>query len=132
MISSCVILAVLGFLISLYTYRTEEKIKTDPSFKPFCDISDRISCSKVVTSPYAKLFLVSNSVAGMAYYVFVAVVAALRYNHLLLAATIGGCAVSAVLAYILFAKIRTVCVLCISLYLVNVALLVCVIRAVSV
>ena len=60
-----VLLAVLGFGISLYTYITEQKVKLNPEYKPVCDLSDRISCSKPMKSQYANIFFLSNA-AGYA------------------------------------------------------------------
>ena len=42
----------LGLLLSIYAYYVEEKYEKDSNYKPICDIDpDRISCTKVLTSP---------------------------------------------------------------------------------
>ena len=39
------LLSIAGFLISLYGFSIEQKLKTNPNYKPMCDISDRASCT---------------------------------------------------------------------------------------
>ena len=122
-------LASLGFLLSLYAYRVEKKILTDPHYKPFCDLSDMISCTKPLTSPYAKLFYISNSIAGMMYYALIALLALLPMSHLnlpnlhiptlLVIVSFGGALASIILAYLLYVKIKSLCLICTSLYLIN-------------
>jgi vitamin-K-epoxide reductase (warfarin-sensitive) len=117
-------LAALGLAISLYTYRTEQKIKKDSSFKPACDISDRISCSKPMLSPYANIFFFSNATIGIVYYALIGILAYFNYVHVILLAAVGSCLASCFLAYLLYFKIRTLCILCTSLYVVNFLILV--------
>lgn len=111
--------AAVGFCISLYMYLVEQKVKQDPSYKPFCDLSDRVSCTKPMKSDYGNLLFVSNTLIGMIYYALVAGLASVHASSLLLAATVGGCLVSCYLAYLLLVKIKSVCLLCVSLYVVN-------------
>lgn len=118
------ILAALGFGISLYTYLLEKKIEREPDYKPACDINDRISCTKPIKSEYANIFYFSNALVGMVYYALIVVLGLLGVSKLLLIATIGGCLVSAILAYFLYFKIKSLCLLCTSLYIINIALLI--------
>jgi len=74
-IISILILGVLGFVVSLYAFSIEQKIARDPSYKPACDLSDAISCSKPVLSPYGRLFGLSNGLLGMGFYAAVCVLA---------------------------------------------------------
>lgn len=119
-----IILAVIGFCISLYTYHLEQKIKVNPDFKPACDISDTISCTKPIKSEYANLFYVSNAFMGIVYYVIIAALAYFHAHTLLLIAAAGGVLVSLVLAYFLYFKIKSLCLLCTSLYIVNILILI--------
>ena len=113
------IFSLIGFAISLYTYITEKKVAENPAFKPFCDISDYISCSKPMRSPYANIFFISNALVGMMYYVVMFILAMLHASKLLLIASIGGACVSIFLAYLLYFKIRALCLLCTTLYVIN-------------
>lgn len=124
MITPIFILSFIGFGISLYTYLLEQKIKQTPDYKPACDLSDTVSCTKPIKSNYGKLFFVSNSVMGMLYYCGVALLAFLNASMLLVLASFGGIIVSCILAYILYFKIKSFCLLCNALYIVNIAIFV--------
>jgi uncharacterized membrane protein len=115
--------AILGFAIALYDYIVEKKLKENPAYKPACDLSDRVSCSAVIKSPYSRIFFLSNAVIGIAYYILVAMLASLEMPFLLYIATIGGVLVSIVLAYLLYFKIKSLCIVCTSLYAINLILL---------
>jgi vitamin-K-epoxide reductase (warfarin-sensitive) len=130
MILSLVILALLGFIISLHLYIIELRIAKNPFYKPFCNISDKISCTKVLSTPYAKMFSVSNALVGMVFYAIYALLAILNASTLLLVAAVIACIASAIFAYILYVKIKTVCILCTSIYIINIALLIITLRSV--
>lgn len=125
------IVALIGFCISLYTYLLEKKVKENPDFKPACDLSDRVSCTKPMFSPYANLFYFSNAFVGMLYYIVIIVLAMLDAPKFLVIATVGGIIVSGVLAYLLYFKIQSLCILCTSLYIVNIILLILALKAYS-
>ena len=118
------ILAIIGFCISLYTYLTEKKIKEAPEYKPFCDISDRISCTRVMKSEYSNIFYFSNALVGMLFYLFIAISAILDATNLILIGAIIAGIATCVLAYLLYFKIKSLCILCTSLYLINIIMLI--------
>lgn len=118
------ILAIIGFCIACYAYYVERKMKTDATYRPACDINDRISCSKAIQSPYAKLFILSNSILAMIYYTVVGLLAFMGLHTLLIAATVFGVVTSCFFAYLLYFKIKTLCLVCTSLYIINIALLI--------
>ena len=118
------ILAALGMIISLYTNVLEQKIKKMPSYRPMCDISDAISCTKPMKSKYASLFYISNAWLAFAFYALVFVFAALHQQTFLLITVIAGCLVSCIFAYLLYFKIKSLCILCTSMYVINVLLLI--------
>lgn len=130
MMKLIIIVAIIGFCISLYTYLLEKKVKENPDFKPACDLSDRVSCTKPMFSPYANLFYFSNAFVGMLYYVLVVILALLHLHTLLVIATIGGCIVSCILGYLLYFKIKSLCILCTSMYIINLILLALALKAV--
>ena len=117
------ILAITGFLISTYAYITEKKLNVNPDFKPACDLSDRISCSKPLKSEYANLFYISNTMAGITFYALLAILAFFNMTAALFYAAIAACALSLYLAYLLYFKIGALCLICTSLYIVNALLL---------
>ncbi len=114
-----IILATIGFFISLYTYWVEQKIKRDSAYKPVCDLSDRISCSKPMLSPYANIFFFSNALISTTYYTAVIFLAYFNMTQLLFILALGACIISAGLAYLLYFKIKSLCLLCTSLYIIN-------------
>lgn len=71
MMLSILLLAIIGFCVSVYTYLLEKKIKQEPEYRPMCDISENVSCTKPMKSPYAHIFYFSNALVGMAFYVLV-------------------------------------------------------------
>jgi vitamin-K-epoxide reductase (warfarin-sensitive) len=119
MLHVLLILALIGFAISLYGYITEQKVKKDAAFKAACDISDKVSCTKVMLSPYADLFFFSTFGIALVYYAFIGILAAFNLINIIFFASIASCLLSCYLAYLLFFKIKLLCVLCVSLYVVN-------------
>ncbi len=117
------ILAIIGFFVSLYAYYIEKKIAKDPTYKPMCDLSDRISCSKPIVSPWGKIIIFSNALIGMIFYVVVLLFYFLNYTPLLFYSALIAVGASLVLAYILFFKIKTLCLLCCCIYVINILLL---------
>jgi vitamin-K-epoxide reductase (warfarin-sensitive) len=122
-------LAAVGFCISLYTYLLEKKVKAAPDYKGFCDLSDTISCTKPMKTQYANLFYYSNAFIGMVFYLVVILLAYFKATSLLILATTAACAFSALLAYFLYFKIKSFCLLCTSLYIINILLLLLSLRA---
>lgn len=116
-------LATLGFIISLYAYITERKVKDDPNYKAACDLSDTVSCTKPMQSEYANLFFISNSFLGMAFYACIATLAFFDAAQLLFFASLMSCVFTCYLAYVLYFKIKSLCIICTSLYIINFSLL---------
>lgn len=120
-----ILIALIGFAISLYSYYLEQKLKNDENFKASCDINDRISCTRPMLTPYSHFFYFSNSILGMIFYAAVALLAFFGFSKLVLVLAIGGMIASCVLAYLLYFEIKSFCMVCTSLYIVNILLLVC-------
>jgi vitamin-K-epoxide reductase (warfarin-sensitive) len=115
--------AALGFGISVYTYIVEQRVKSEATYKAACDISDYVSCTKPMLSPYSHIFYFSNAVIGMLYY---AVVAFLAFFHLFFALfllSLVAALVTIFLAYLLYVKIQSFCILCTSVYIINFVIL---------
>lgn len=113
------VLAVCGFLISLYGFLVEQKFRQNPNYKPVCDINNRISCSKAFMSEYGKLFGVTNTLAGMAYYGLVFVLVILGFSNLLFYLTAIGVGASFFFAYLLIFKVQSLCLVCFATYIIN-------------
>ncbi|HEX2978019.1 MAG TPA: vitamin K epoxide reductase family protein [Candidatus Babeliales bacterium] len=117
------LLAAIGFFISLYAALTERKVSEDQNYKAACDLTDTISCTKPMKSEYAHLFYISNSFTGMIYYATLAVLAYFHIPLLVMIMAIGGALFSCFLAYLLYFKIKALCLVCTSLYIINFLLL---------
>lgn len=126
MLMQIIILALIGFCLSLYAYYLEYKVKNDEKFKASCDINDRISCTRPILSPYSHFFYFSNGVLGLIFYTLIALLAFFNLHLPLLILAVGGVICSCVLAYLLYFEIKSFCLVCTSLYVINALILLCV------
>ena len=118
------IISIFGLLLSVYAFFVEKKIEKSKSYKPLCDISKKISCTKAFGSKYGSLAGVSNSFAGIFFYLiipFLAFFGHLNYIFYLAIISVLG---SIYLAYTQITKIKSFCLVCSGIYLVNLLLLV--------
>ena len=123
MFQSIFIFSVIGLCISMYIYSIEQKLKKNPNYKPMCDVSDSVSCTKPMKSNYAQMFYISNSVISMIFYSVLAVFSLLGMHKIIFFLVVAGCIVSCILAYFLYFRIKSLCILCTSLYIINFILL---------
>lgn len=117
------IIAVCGFLISLYALYVRHKVLKAPTYSPICDIRANISCSKALGSQYSKTLGVPNPLAGLLFYGLLLVLS-FSYMHLAIYPVIASVLFSLYLAYISYIKQKNFCLVCTLTYLVNFALLV--------
>jgi vitamin-K-epoxide reductase (warfarin-sensitive) len=122
MISTVMIVMIIGLIISIYGIVEERKMKQDAMYKPACDITDKISCSRVFLSSYSTTFGISNIWIATAYYCTLIVLSFMQITALVTALAYAGVAVSFVFAYIMFFKVRAICPVCVSLYIVNIVI----------
>ncbi|KAG5327299.1 VKOR1 reductase, partial [Pseudoatta argentina] len=126
-----VFMCVLGLIFSYYAYAVEVKKDQDDSYQPLCDISEHISCTKVFMTEYGKgfglfsknsVFNVRNPIYGLIFYTLVAILSVIN-NYIFLAATVILGIISNILSiylsHILYLQ-RDICVVCISMYIINV------------
>lgn len=118
------LLSALGLLVSAYGYFVEKKMEHDVTYKPFCDISDAISCSKPFKSMYGKTFGISNTILGLMFYSFMLVLSALDARMALFYGALGAAVATVYFAYILYVKVRSFCLVCTTMYVINIALLI--------
>ena len=114
-----ILIALLGLCVSVYAYTIERKLQNNPNYHPACNLSDRISCTKPILSSYGNIFYFSNAVMGIAYYITVIILAVLNLWNPLLILSALSCLASLWLAYLLISKIKALCILCISIYIIN-------------
>ncbi|XP_071152143.1 vitamin K epoxide reductase complex subunit 1-like protein 1 [Mytilus galloprovincialis] len=135
------IFCTVGMLLSVYALYVEIHAEGDSSFKAWCDINPKMSCSKVFTSKYGKGFGLleyivgktsvlnqPNSIFGMMFYIL-QIICAMTVSGSLASFALGTSIVanfgSAYLAYILVYILDDVCVVCVSTYIVNAVILYC-------
>lgn len=115
-------LASIGIAVSLYAYYLTYKIQNQVDYKAACDINDQMSCTKATRSPYSKTFGIPNSVLGLAYYLAIIGFVVTNQPQYLAYLVVGGLLATGYYAYLLFFKVRTICLVCVSTYIVNVLL----------
>lgn len=57
-------LSILGFLVAVYSYYVKWNVKQNASYKAICDLSDSVSCSRVLTSQYGQGFGIIGKIFG--------------------------------------------------------------------
>lgn len=122
MLLSVAIVSIIGFLVCLYGLFVELKIKQNQNYKAACDISDRISCTKTFLSPWGSIFGISNIQLGAAAYFIMFVIALIGKTCLAFLLATGFMIATIFFAYILFTKVKTFCVICVSTYIINMIL----------
>jgi len=124
MIWALYLAAGLGLLGSLYTWYIHFRHIRNPEYESVCDINEEVNCTKVVTGKYGSMFLMPNSIWGFLYY---SIILTLVYHGLLvpifwlsIISVIG----SIYMGYLLYFKLRQMCILCTLIYVVNIAMFV--------
>lgn len=115
--------ATLGFLLSSYALYVRWRAEHSSSYKPLCDIGDRISCTKAFLSKEGLTGGLPNPLYGVFFYPFIALLAYDNLPQMLFWASLIAVLVSVYLAYVSYVKQRNFCVVCTGIYLVNVGLL---------
>jgi vitamin-K-epoxide reductase (warfarin-sensitive) len=122
MLLSVALISVVGFLICLYGFFIERKVKADQKYKAICDLSDHVSCTKTFLSPWGSLFGISNIQLGLVAYFVMFLVALIGKTCLAFLLATGFMIATIFFAYILFTKVKTFCLICVSTYIVNLIL----------
>jgi vitamin-K-epoxide reductase (warfarin-sensitive) len=121
------VLSVLGILLSLYTLYLHWKINKEYSYKAVCDLSDRFSCTKSIRSKEGKIFGIPNGVFGIGFYGVLLALTFSEFTNYIVPLTTIGVFASFYFAYNLYFKVKTICLVCNSIYLVNLLLFISVI-----
>jgi protein-disulfide isomerase/uncharacterized membrane protein len=128
------VLSAAGLAISLVISWVHSKL-AEPGYVSFCSVNETVNCDVVLSSKHAYLFGIPVAwLAVLAYVAFVAAAVALRRESLasrrrqlasaIMAAATGALGFSLYLAYVALVLLRTVCLLCTGLYVVNAGLIV--------
>lgn len=132
------ILCLIGISLSLYAFYVETRKTQDPTYRAACDIGERMSCSRVLTSrwgrgfgllPSDSILNLPDSIFGLIYYCL-----SLLLNRSFRSDTIARLRVvlsiltnlgSVYLGYILYFILEDICFVCCGMYLANFLLLIC-------
>lgn len=133
------LLCIVGVILSVYALHVELSKERNPEYTAMCDLADSVSCSKVFTSRWGRgfglvqLFLPidsvlnqPNSVLGIIFYTLqlgLGQLVSTRAALLLVMSSWMSVAGSVYLATILVVVLGDFCVVCVSTYVVNFALL---------
>lgn len=131
--------SLLGTLISCYGFYVEYRAESNHNYKAMCDISEVVSCTKVFSTEYGKGFgvvgkvlgkdsalNVPNGVFGLIFYTTLLITSYVRCGKVAAVQkwmAIASNFLSVYLAYLLYFVIQYLCVVCVSLYVVNAFLL---------
>ncbi|XP_063364331.1 vitamin K epoxide reductase complex subunit 1-like protein 1 [Cydia amplana] len=123
--------AIVGILISTYALYVELSAEADPEYKAYCDLTEKVSCSKVLTSGFSKGFgLVAkgsqlelpNCIYGIIFYCLMIIMTTydnMSVVRLQLLTAVMSVLTCIYLAYLLLFVLQDFCLVCISTYFVN-------------
>ncbi|VDN22370.1 unnamed protein product [Gongylonema pulchrum] len=115
---ACAIASLVGLALSLYALHVERELESDASYRPMCDIASYVSCSKAFRSSFARGLGVAPAVLGPDHPLTQARWATNLSVALSIFMNILSVYLFGVLVYL-----QTVCVVCVSIYIVNAVLL---------
>lgn len=127
------ILSILGIIISIELTHLHLKIIVEPEYQSFCNISDKINCDVVNSSKYSEILFIPISHLGTLTYIFIFILALFSLkghplsnllNTFNLLIFIFCNLYSLFLFYISLFVIKSLCILCCGLYLINLGLLI--------
>lgn len=116
------LLAAIGFLLSVYAWYVRWRASRSDEYKPLCDVSAHISCTKAFLSKEGRLGGFPNPIYGILYYGFIVL---LLYDNLPRAffwITVFGVIGSCYLAFVSYVRQRNFCLVCSAIYLINIFL----------
>ena len=130
------LVAVAGLGVSVAIDIVHQRLALDVNYASFCNVSAGVNCDVVLGSPYAMLLGVAVSRWAMLYFSLVLAAAGgvagvrrARWRETLgtvtLLLSVWGLLFAGYMAVIALGVLRTVCLMCSTLYLINIALFVC-------
>ncbi len=124
------IIHVIGILVSLYLIYHHYAYQFGGDTQSFCSISGKVDCDVVNTSRFSEFLGIPLSVYALTYHLMAIIVSIFAMNSmyvakdvLLLLTTLGGFTVftSVLLFIISLTQLKTLCIMCMSLYAVDIA-----------
>jgi len=117
-------LAIIGFVLSAYSIYISKKTNKNKNYKAFCDISEGISCTKALNSEYGSLAGFKNSTYGLFFYGIIYILALVNQNTFIFVLALASVIGSIYLAYVLYTRVKSFCIICHGIYAVNVLILI--------
>ena len=122
MVIALMLVALVGIILCVYGMYVERQIMHTDSYKPLCDLSDTVSCSKAFLGPWGKTFGISNIYLGLMFYICMLICAWLQWIDLAFYGASIALLATVYFAYVLYAKVRAYCLICIGTYIINIVL----------
>ncbi len=116
------IICGIGFLLSAYSFYVEKKLEKNRRYKAVCDISDHMSCTAAAKSEYSAVGGIPNSIKGMFFYPFMALVSWLGSPQVVFYLAAASLVMTFYLLYVSYFKLKNYCLVCSGVYLVNILL----------
>ncbi|KAK5640872.1 hypothetical protein RI129_009419 [Pyrocoelia pectoralis] len=130
-----VFFSLFGLGLSFYSYIIELSVEMDENYVASCDFSEHMSCTKAFKSEYGKgfgilgrllgndsVFNLPNSLYGILFYSFLATVGfsdSTFTTTIALGATVLSNCASVYFASILIFILKDLCVVCVTIYVIN-------------
>ncbi|MCP4678818.1 MAG: thioredoxin domain-containing protein [Deltaproteobacteria bacterium] len=129
-----IVLCLIGLGVAIELTRIHYFTHTDSAYRSICAVNDLINCESVAQSPFSVFMGVPVSILGIFGYTLMGLLAVWSLTKKRLHPTwpfgalfwiiVFACASSAILAYISFTRIDSLCIFCMTLYITNILLLV--------
>lgn len=116
-------LALIGLVLSVYSIYVSRKLNKN-YYKPFCDVSKDMSCTKAFSSKYSRFLLIHNSTYGVLYYLIIMIISLQGYYGTIFYLAILSTIFSIYLAYVSYFKMKNFCLVCNAIYLINILILI--------
>jgi len=113
-------IAVIGIVMSLYLLYVRRRLVHDSSYKAVCDISEKMSCTKVAASKYSHLLGVPNAFIGLLFYAAVLVLSDIALTKIIFYLSIPAVLATIYLAYLMQFRVKNSCIVCYGTYIANI------------
>lgn len=120
--NTIIVLTGIGFLLSIYSFYVEKKLEKNNRYKAVCDINEHISCTAAAKSKFSAIGGIPNSIKGMLFYPFMALLLWLGNPQLVFFLASGSMIMTFYLIYASYVKLKNYCLVCSGVYLVNMLL----------
>ncbi|MEK6855401.1 MAG: vitamin K epoxide reductase family protein [Nanoarchaeota archaeon] len=124
MSNAILIISIIGLVISLYAMIVEKRLENKKSYKPACDITNNISCTKAFSSQYSKITGISNSLIGFLFYLVLIILSVYNKSQFIFYLSFISLIPTIFLAYISFIKMKNLCLVCTAIYILNILLVI--------